>query len=238
MTYYSRMKAEDVRSSLQQLADPLRAKNSTWFFKTGPGQYGEGDQFIGVTVPDQRKVAAAYGELPLPAVLELLQSPIHEHRLTALFILVHQYRTGDRDIKKQLASFYHKHRAYVNNWDLVDSSAPYILGDYLKTHSPNVLFRLAAAKSIWDRRIAIISTFAFIRDGQFDLTLKIAEMLLNDKEDLIHKATGWALREVGKKDHQALLNFLDQHAGSMPRTALRYAIERLSPEERRLYLSR
>jgi len=238
MTYYSRMNAEDVRAALQQAADPLRAKNSAWFFKTGPGQYGEGDQFIGVTVPDQRKVAAAYGELPLPEVLELLRSAIHEHRLTALFILVHQYRKGDQDTKKQLASFYHKHRAYVNNWDLVDSSAPYILGDYLKTHSPNVLFRLAASKSIWDRRIAILSTFAFIKDGQFDLTLRIAELLLNDKEDLIHKATGWALREVGKKDHQALLNLLDQHAGSMPRTALRYAIERLSPEERRLYMSR
>ncbi|HET8907635.1 MAG TPA: DNA alkylation repair protein, partial [Ktedonobacterales bacterium] len=228
------MNAEDVRSALHQLADPLRAKNSAWFFKTGPGQYGEGDQFIGVTVPAQRKLASAYIELPLPDVLELLRSAIHEHRLTALFILVYQYRKGDQDTKKHLASFYHNNRAYVNNWDLVDSSAPYILGDYIKTHSPNVLFRLAAAKSIWDRRIAIISTFAFIRDGQFDLTLKIAEMLLNDKEDLIHKATGWALREVGKKDHQALTIFLDQHAGSMPRTALRYAIERFSPEERRL----
>lgn len=238
MTYYSHMDAEDVRSSLQKLADPLRAKNSAWFFKTGPGQYGEGDQFIGVTVPAQRKVAAAYRELPLPDVLELLRSAIHEHRLTALFILVDQYRKGDRDTKKQIASFYHKNRGYVNNWDLVDSSAPYILGDYLKTHSANVLFRLAGSQSIWDRRIAILSTFAFIGDGQFDLTLKIAEMLLNDKEDLIHKATGWALREVGKRDHQALLIFLDQYAGTMPRTALRYAIERFSPAERRHYLSR
>ena len=232
------MNAEDVRSSLHQLADPLRAKKSAWFFKTEPGQYGEGDQFIGVIVPAQRKIAAAYRELPLPDVLELLRSAIHEHRLTALFILVDQYRKGDQDTKKQLASFYYKNRAYVNNWDLVDSSAPYLLGDYLKTHSSNVLFRLAASKSIWDRRIAIISTFAFIKDGQFDLTLKIADMLLSDKEDLIHKATGWALREVGKKDRQALLNFLDLHAGSMPRTALRYAIERFSPEERKLYMGR
>jgi hypothetical protein len=131
MTYYSPMKAEDVRSSLQQVADPVHAKNSAWFFKTGPGQYGEGDQFIGVTVPGQRKIAAAYRELPLPDVLELLQSPIHEHRLTALIMLVHQYRKGDRDTKKQIASFYHKNRTYVNNWDLVDSSAPCILGDYL-----------------------------------------------------------------------------------------------------------
>ena len=238
MTYYSPMNAEDVRSSLQQVADPLRAKNSAWFFKTGPGQYGEGDQFIGVTVPAQRKVATAYRELPLSEALDLVRSPVHEHRLTALFILVYQYRKGDQDTKKQIASFYHKNRACVNNWDLVDSSAPYILGDYLRTHSPNVLFRLAASKSIWDRRMAILSTFAFIKVGQFDLTFKIAEMLLNDKEDLIHKAMGWALREVGKKDPQALRNFLDQHAGSMPRTALRYAMERLSPEERRLYLSR
>lgn len=238
MSYHKYMHAEDVRSSLQDLANPSRAKNSAWFFKTGSGQYGEGDQFIGVTVPDQRKVAATYRELPLPEVIGLLQSPIHEHRLTALFILVHQYRSGDQDTKKHIAGLYHKNRRYVNNWDLVDSSAPYILGDYLRTHSPNVLFRLAASKSVWDRRTAIISTFAFIKDGKFGLTLKIAETLLNDKEDLIHKATGWALREVGKKDREALRNFLEQHAATMPRTALRYAIERFSPEERRLYMSR
>jgi len=223
------------KRALAQFGSPERAVGVARFFKTGKGEYGEGDVFIGCTVPECRLVAKEFRALPLGEVEKLMMSRVHEERAVALFILVAQF---ERVPDKKIFQLYRKRMAYVNNWDLVDSSAPYILGDYLKTHSPNVLFRLAAAKSIWDRRIAIISTFAFIRDGQFDLTLKIAEMLLNDKEDLIHKATGWALREVGKKDHQALLNFLDHHAGSMPRTALRYAIERLSPEERRLYLSR
>lgn len=231
------IKTGDIKQALEKLADPLRATNSARFFKTGPGQYGEGDKFIGVTVPDQRKVAKKFRQAPMSEVIDLLQSPVHEHRLTALFIMVDQYRRGDEQIKKQIASLYHKNRAYVNNWDLVDSSAPYIIGDYLINHSPNVLFRLASSKSIWDRRMAVISTFAFIKENQFDLTLKIADMLLNDKEDLIHKAVGWALREVGKKDTQKLLDFLDHHANKMPRTALRYALEKLDAKSKQHYMS-
>lgn len=234
------MKADDVKMALQGLASPTRAQNSAWFFKTGPGQYGEGDEFIGVTVPDQRKIARTFRDLALPEVIKLLHSPKHEHRLTALFILVGQYRTGDKKTKQQIKDLYYKNREYVNNWDLVDSSAAYILGDYLKTYSfsPDVLSRLAGASSIWDRRMAIIATFAWIKDGRLDLTLKIAAMLLNDKQDLIHKATGWALREVGKKDPEKLLDFLNTNAGQMPRTALRYSVERLSNEDRQRYMGK
>jgi len=230
------MKSSDVKTALQELANPARAKSSAWFFKTGPGEYGEGDQFIGVTVPDQRRVAKTYRELPLPEVLTLLRSPIHEHRLTALFILIEQYRRGDNSAKKQIAGLYHKNRQYVNNWDLVDSSAPYILGDYLTTHSPTVLFRLAASKSLWDRRIAVIATFVWLKLGQCEMTLQLAAILVDDKEDLIQKAVGWALREVGKRDVALLLEFLDQQAATMPRTALRYAIERLTPDQKEYYL--
>ncbi|HEV2403363.1 MAG TPA: DNA alkylation repair protein [Candidatus Saccharimonadales bacterium] len=230
------MKAEDIQQALQRLASPSKAKSSSWFFRTGPGQYGEGDQFIGVTVPEQREVAASFASISLLELMRLLQSPIHEHRLTALFILVDQYKKGDTQIKKEIVGLYHKNRAQVNNWDLVDSSAPYILGDWLLTHSPEVLYRLASSKSVWDRRIAIIATLASIKNNQFDPTLKIATLLLPDKEDLIHKATGWALREVGKKDQKTLINFLDRHAKSMPRTSLRYAIERLSTQQRLYYL--
>ena len=230
------MTADEVAQALAEVQDPVRAKNSAWFFKTGPGQYGEGDQFIGVTVPAQRKIARRFRELPLDDVLKLLQSPIHEHRLTALMIMTTQYRQGDKETKKQIAGLYHKNRQFVNNWDLVDSSAPYILGDYLRTHSPNVLFRLASSKSVWDRRIAVLSTFPWISAREFALPLKVIETLLGDKEDLIHKACGWALREIGKKDLTVLLGFLDAHASVMPRTELRYAIERFSPEERGRYL--
>ena len=232
------MKAAKVKQALQALVTPERAANAAWFSKTGPGQYGDGDIFLGVTVPDQRNVAKAFRSLPLDEAEELLHSPIHEHRLTALIILVDQYRRGDKMAKKQIASLYHKNRAYVNNWDLVDSSASQILGDYLRTHSPNVLLRMANSKSLWDRRIAIIATFAFIRDGRLDMTLQIAEMLLHDREDLIQKAVGWALREVGKKDDAVLCVFLDQHAATMPRTMLRYAIERLPQHQRKQYMLR
>ncbi|HSX47307.1 MAG TPA: DNA alkylation repair protein [Patescibacteria group bacterium] len=231
------MKSEDVINELQRLSSSKRAKSSAWYFKTGIGQYGEGDQFIGVSVPEQRKVAIKFKALPLPEVVKLLHSPIHEHRLSALFILVNQYKSGDKVAKKLIASTYHKNRRFVNNWDLVDSSAPYILGDYLKTHSTNVLIRLANSKSMWDRRIAIISTFAFIKEERFDLTLNIANMLLKDKEDLIHKATGWALREVGKKDQKILKDFLNTNINKMPRTTLRYSIERLPIKDRKYYMS-
>jgi len=226
------MKAQQVKTALKKLSTPERAKASAWFFKTKPGEYGEGDKFIGVTVPDQRKVAKQFRDLPESEILELLKSPIHEHRLTALFILVDQYKRAESKRKTQISDLYLKHRKHVNNWDLVDSSAPYLLDQA----SPDLLRKLAKSKSLWDRRIAIIATFARISKHEFALTLQIAEMLLKDKEDLIHKAVGWALREVGKKDQETLLKFLNTHAAAMPRTALRYAIERLTPAQRAHYL--
>lgn len=269
------MAASDVKKELQKLASSQKAKASAWFFKTGKGQYGEGDQFIGVTVPEQRKVAKQFRDLPLVELAKLLTSPIHEHRLTALFILVWQYqhaheispnpslqkrgtppfrkgRLGGISGPREIVDFYLAHRKHVNNWDLVDSSASYILGDYLLTHpndgvilsvhqtriegSGRILHTLATSKSLWDRRIAIIATGAFIQHSQFDDTLHLAELLLADKEDLMHKATGWMLREVGKRDESVLRVFLDKHAAHMPRTMLRYAIEKLPPADRKHYM--
>lgn len=229
--------ASQVQATLQAVATPARAKASAWYFKTGPGQYGEGDVFIGVTVPEQRKIARQFRDLDLSEIAKLLESPIHEHRLTALEILVYQYRQADPGTKKALASFYHKHRAYVNNWDLVDGSAPQILGDYLTNHSRAVLRRLAASDSIWDRRIAVVTTSAWIRQGDPSDALKIIDMLMADKEDLIHKACGWMLREVGKScGREVLEDYLKIRYKTMPRTMLRYAIEHFDQPLRQRYL--
>lgn len=230
------MNAQEVELELRSLASPQRARSSAWFFKSAPGQYAEGDKFLGVTVPEQRKIARKYRDLPLLETKKLIISPWHEERLTALFILVAQYSKADKKIKKEIASFYHKNRRYVNNWDLVDSSAPYILGDYLTNHSRAVLLRLAKSGSIWDRRIAVLSTFAWIKQGDFTDAFKIAGILINDSHDLIQKAVGWMLREVGKRDRKSLERFLDKYAATMPRTALRYAIEHFNPQNRQHYL--
>lgn len=257
------MRAADVSQALKVLGSPTKAEASAWFFKTGKGQYGEGDQFIGVTVPEQRKVAKHFRDLPLTDIETLLKSPIHEHRLTALLILVDQYQRASKNSTKspgsnlriqptEIVEFYLAHKTHVNNWDLVDSSAPYILGDWLLRLSTQtsevpvhqtsdvrqrkILYDLAASQSLWDRRIAIIATYAFIKAGEFDPILKLAERLLSDKENLIHKAVGWMLREVGNRDSATLLKFLDVHAATMPRTMLRYAIEKLSPPLRLKYL--
>lgn len=229
-------RAADVSGALRELASSERAKASAWFFKTGPGQYGEGDKFLGVTVPQQRRMAKKYKDLALADVEILILSPWHEERLTALFILVGQYAKADDKTKEIIASFYIKNRDYVNNWDLVDSSAPYILGDYLTGQSRAILIRLAKSKSIWDRRIAVLSTFPWIKQGVFTDAFKIAGILIDDRHDLIQKAVGWMLREVGNKDEALLKKFLDKHAATMPRTALRYAIEHLSPPEKAHYM--
>lgn len=231
------MTAENVKAELQKYVDPERAVHSMGFFKTGEGEYGAGDQFLGLTVPTQRKIAKQFYDLPLGEIQKLLQSPFHEHRLVALFILVAQYRKAGADTKKHIASFYHKNRRYVNNWDLVDSSAFYILGDYLMNHSRAVLQRLAKSSSIWDRRIAMVSTLTFIRAGQLEDTFAISEILLKDSHDLIHKAVGWMLRCAGDVDRAELLNFLDKHAHKMPRTALRYCLEHLTPEQKLHYMN-
>lgn len=221
-----------------------KAKILTRFFKTGKGEYGEGDLFLGITVPESRKIAIKYKDLSFSDILKLIKNKYHEIRLIALLVLVHKYKYTEAEVeKKNIYNFYLKHTKYINNWDLVDLSAHYIVGNYLckgpsfttSFTTRTVLYKLAKSKNIWERRIAIISTFAFIYKGESKWTFQIAKMLLGDSHDLIHKAVGWMLREVGKRvSEKKLLSFLDTYRTKMPRTMLRYAIERL-PEKKRLY---
>lgn len=218
------------------LASPAVAESSLRFFKTGPGQYGAGDIFIGIRVPTLRQVSREYWAMPLAEIEMLLQSPIHEERHLALMILVLQVEKCDARQRRAAFDFYLRNTKSINNWDLVDCSAPQIVGGFLMNQPRPQLGELAKSKSLWERRIAIVSTLHFIRQGDLGDTLSISETLLHDTEDLIHKASGWMLREVGKRDQSVLEAFLDQHAATMPRTMLRYAIERLSPDLRRQYL--
>ncbi len=229
---------EQVKTELEKLSDPEHAMKLQGFFKTGEGEYGEGDFFLGVRVPDQRRIAKKYRCIPLTDVLALLQSRIHEHRLTALFILTEQFNRGDEEARRQIVDLYLSNTAYVNNWDLVDSSAHKILGVWLVDKARGVLYELAGSENLWERRISIISTFAFIKRGDLVDALALAEALVDDEHDLIHKASGWVLREVGKKDQSVLEEFLLEHFETMPRTMLRYAIERLPEERRRFYMGR
>jgi 3-methyladenine DNA glycosylase AlkD len=233
------MKAAYVRKELQSMADPDKAAILQRFFKTGPGQYGEGDIFIGVMVPQSRQVAKKFSQLPLGEVRTLLYSRIHEERLVALLILAWRYSSASssREEKEEIVKFYLDNIKQVNNWDLVDLSAPNILGAHLvdRDDRRRLLYKLAGSENVWERRIAILATHHFIRNGDFSDTLKIAEMLLQDRHDLIHKAAGWMLREVGKRDAAAEETFLEKHYSVMPRTMLRYAIERLPESKRRRY---
>jgi 3-methyladenine DNA glycosylase AlkD len=230
------MKAVEARTKLHALASPEVAAVSARFFKTGPGQYGQGDTFIGVRVPDLRKLARECRALPLSETDALLHSPVHEERLLALLILVLGLSKCEADHWKAVYDLYLGNTQFVNNWDLVDSSAPAIVGGYLRDKPRQPLVRLAKSQSLWERRIAIVATQHFIRLDQFEDTLTISRLLLGDKEDLIHKATGWMLREVGERDETALVSFLDEHAATMPRTMLRYAIEKFTTEKRERYL--
>ncbi len=230
------MNANKASKKLHGLASPEVAAASARFFKTGPGQYGEGDTFIGVRVPALRKLAREFRHLPLSEIEALLRSPVHEERLLALLVLVLGVGKGDDAHKKTVYDFYLDNTQHVNNWDLVDSSAPAIVGGYLRDKPRKPLVRLAKSASLWERRIAVAATQHFIRLGEFEDTLTVSRLLLSDKEDLIHKATGWMLREVGDRDEAALAAFLDEHVAVMPRTMLRYAIEHLPPETRRGYL--
>lgn len=230
------MTAKHVQQALQKLASPKKAQASAWFFKTNKGQYGHGDKFRGVTVPEQRRIAKQYKALPLTELTKLLKSPWHEDRLTALFILVGQFQHSPIEQQHELVRYYLQYKKYVNNWDLVDSSADRILGEYLYAtqHSIKRLKVLAMSPSLWDRRIAIIATYAFIKHGDPKPTLFVARFLQRDKADLIHKAVGWMLREVGNRcSIQAECAFLDEFYRTMPRTMLRYAIEKF-PEPLRL----
>ena len=209
------------------------------FFKTGKGEYGEGDVFIGVTVPDCRMVVSTFLDSSLSIIEKSLKSPIHEERLTALLILGEKYKkTKSEKEKKEMVLFYLKNKKFVNNWDLVDLSADKILGNHLLNENAGrkIIYDLVESPHLWDRRIGIISTFAFIRKMQFADTLALCEKLLNDKHDLMHKACGWMLREIGKRDTAALEKFLKKNANKMPRTMLRYAIERFPEEKRKEYL--
>jgi 3-methyladenine DNA glycosylase AlkD len=230
------MTAEDVTRKLRSLASPVVAQSSARFFKTGPGQYGEGDVFLGIKVPTLRTVSREFQSLPLEEVRLLLHSPIHEERHLALMILVLKVAKSNEAHRRDLFNFYLENKKFINNWDLVDCSAPKIVGGYLVDKSRKPLLQLTKSKSLWDRRIAIVSTQHFIRLDDFADTLAISMMLLNDEEDLIHKATGWMLREVGKKAPAVLKAFLDQHGAAMPRTMLRYAIEKFPQDQRRAYL--
>ena len=227
-----------IKKDLAQLGDPERAKNSRWFFKTGKGQYGEGEIFIGIPVPEQRKVAKKYADLLLADLQELLRSKIHEHRFTALLILISKYRKAEELGKKEIFDFYLKNTENVSNWDLVDLSAPKIVGDYLLNRERSLLYKLAKSDSLWERRISILSTFTFIDNNDFEDALNISELLLHDEHDLIHKAVGWALREIGKKDQNVEEQFLAKHYFHMPRIMLRYAIEKFDEKRRKKYLTR
>jgi len=236
----ARATAADVRRALRKFASPARAAGTAKFFKCGPGEYGEGDRFIGVTVPEQRLVAKRFRTLPLAQVDALLTSKIHEERLTAHFILVDQFtRATEESVRSRIVRLYRKRLPHVNNWDLVDTSADPIIGGWLLDKPRALLDRLARSKHLWSRRVAIIATFRFIKHGESGDTLRIAERLLHNDHDLIHKAVGWMLREVGKRVSVAdLRRFLSRHAHEMPRTMLRYAIEHLSATERAQWLEK
>lgn len=227
-----------IINELQHAASKQRAQNLSRFFKTGKGQYGEGDIFWGINVPTQHAIAKKYVSLPLTEVEELINSPVHECRLTGLLILVYKFKKADEILRKELYTFYLKHSEKVNNWDLVDTSAKIVVGEYLLDKDTTILTKYARSNNVWQRRIAILSTAAFIKRDRFDETIKIATILLNDTHDLIHKAVGWMLREVGKRDQSVLINFLDKHSQTMPRTMLRYAIEKLDPAKRKHYMAR
>lgn len=224
-----------LQSELEPLKNPALEQKAT-YYKTGPGDYAEHDQFIGVSVPDLRKIAKRYQELPLPLLQELLYSPINEERLLALLILVTRYQKGDADLQQTIFQFYLTHINQVNNWNLVDASAHWIIGAHLLKEDKTFLSTLAESTNLWEKRIAIVATWHFIRNDSFECTLKLAEKLLCDHHDLIHKAVGWMLREVGKRNQSILIEFLNRHAYRMPRTMLRYAIERLVPTTRKTYL--
>ena len=230
---------KNLKAELKGFASPQKAKILARFFKTGKGEYGEGDIFIGVVVPDIRNISKKYFDLiNLNKAKELLHSKIHEERLCALLILIEKFRKGDKKTKEQIYKLYLKNTKYINNWDLVDLSAQHIVGEFLHNKSKSVLYKLAKSKKLWERRISILATFNYIYKNQCKETLKIAEILLKDEHDLICKAVGWMLREVGKRCSQEILeNFLKKHHRQMPRIMLRYAIERFPEKKRKLYLS-
>ncbi len=230
------MRASEISKRLKGLGDRERAEINQRFFKTGKGEYAEGDVFVGLRVPEIRQLVREYCFLPFAEVVRLLHSPIHEARLLALLILIQSYRKGDATFQRQIYNLYLQNTRFINNWDLVDVSAEHIVGHYLRDRSRDPLHALARSDLLWDRRISILATFHYIKCGEFAETLRIAERLLRDPEDLIHKAVGWMLREIGKRDRLTEEAFLKRHYRMMPRTMLRYAIEKFPERLRRQYL--
>ena len=233
--------AADIKKALAKESSPEKALKSMWFFKTGKGEYGAHDQFIGVTVPEQRKIAKQFSDAPLSVIEQLLKSKIHEHRLTALILLTDRFPKSDSAVKRELYDFYMSHTSAINNWDLVDTSAGKIVGGFLYTQSRAVqkrtLLQLARSRDLWEQRIAIIATQYFIAQDDFEWTQTIADILMQHPHDLIHKAVGWMLREMGKRGGSDLLeNYLRSRYKTMPRTMLRYAIEKLPEARRKQYL--
>ncbi len=227
----------NIKEDLQKIANPKQAKILQRFFKTGKGEYGEGDKFLGIRVPVLRKMAKKYSGVAIDEVSQLLKSQFHEERLLALFMLIDIFRRGSEKDRKKIYALYLNNTKFINNWDLVDCSADHIVGAYLRGADKTPLYNLAKSNSLWKRRISIMSTFHFIKHNKFTATLKIAQMLLHDEEDLIHKAVGWMLREIGKRDSDVEERFLKKHYKSMPRTMLRYAIEKFPEEKRKSYLN-
>jgi len=229
-------RVSELKLNMQALPKKEVAPNLQKYFKTDKGEYGEGDKFIGLSVSQQRKLAKEFKDLSLIEIKGFLNSSIHEERLISLFILVDKYEKADEKGKEEIFNFYLKNRKRINNWDLVDSSAPKIIGRHLLMKDKILLFKFALSKNLWERRIAIISTYEFIKNKEFFPTLAIAEILVNDDHDLIHKAVGWMLREIGKKDIKVEEKFLEVHYRKMPRTMLRYAIEKFPELKRKKYL--
>ena len=230
------MTVKKIQRKLQQLGSEEKAKVLQRFFKTGSGEYGEGDVFIGVGVPELRKLVKEYPDITIKESVQLLRSSIHEERMFSLLILVGKYSKGSETVKKRIYELYLKNTNFINSWDLVDGSAHQIVGDFLMDKSKEPVYRLANSKSLWERRIAILSTFHFIKHDNYSETLKISKILLPDEQDLIHKAVGWMLREIGNRDIFTLETFLKKYYKKMPRTMLRYAIEKFPESKRQKYL--
>jgi 3-methyladenine DNA glycosylase AlkD len=231
---------KQIKKDIQQKANPEKAVILARFFKTGKGEYGEGDIFIGVTIPNIRTIAKKYANIPLNTIQQLLNNPVHELRVTGVIILVNKFKKATEAEREKIYNFYIKNFKNINNWDLVDLSCHHIVGEFLldKQEKRKILYEWAKSNDLWTKRIAVISTFDFIRNKQFDECLHIAELLLNDKHDLIHKAVGWMLRETGKRNQEVEEKFLRKHYKKMPRTMLRYSIEKFDKNKKAFYMKK
>jgi 3-methyladenine DNA glycosylase AlkD len=232
----SAIKLNELKTTIRKNSDKKHAKTMQWFFKTGKGEYGEGDKFLGLRVPLQRKIAQKFSDLELSDLKQLLRSKIHEDRLISLLILVDKYQKADEKGKEKVYKYYLQSRQHINNWDLVDLSAPKIVGEHLVERDKEILYKYARSKNLWEKRIAILSTYTFIKNNNLNNTLELSDILLYDKHDLIHKSVGWMLREVGKINIKILEDYLKPRYTKMPRTMLRYAIEKFPEQKRKKYL--